>query len=144
MKVACLSRCVPRSIPYQPVSLFFCSLILICLKGWKLLFDLEWPILKCLHSGKECQVAYAKTYLNMQYNRKFRCAYEILLLMCQWWNIEHPGLFLMKIHPVERKLYQIINWGGGTTALVYYESVSQSVSCPVYPAFDVGDRPHWT
>ena len=22
--------------------------------------------------------------------------------------------------------------------------VSQSVSCPVYPAFDVGDRPHWT
>ena len=46
--------------------------------------------------------------------------YEILLLICQWWNIEHPGLFLMKIHPVERKLYQIIN--GGTTALVYDES----------------------
>ena len=22
--------------------------------------------------------------------------------------------------------------------------VDQSVSCPVYPAFDVGDRPHWT
>ena len=22
--------------------------------------------------------------------------------------------------------------------------LSQSVSCPVYPAFDVGDRPHWT
>ena len=41
--------------------------------------------------------------------------YEILR------NIEHPGLFLMKIHPVERKLYQIIN--GGTTALVYDESV---------------------
>ena len=46
--------------------------------------------------------------------------YEILLLICQWWNIEHPGLFLMKIHPVKRKLYQIIN--GGTTALVYDES----------------------
>ena len=46
--------------------------------------------------------------------------YEILLLMCQWWNIEHPGLFLIKIHPVERKLYQIFN--GGTTALVYDES----------------------
>ena len=23
-------------------------------------------------------------------------------------------------------------------------AVSQSVSCPVYLAFDVGDRPHWT
>ena len=46
--------------------------------------------------------------------------YEILLLMCQWWNIEHPGLFLIKIHPVERKLYQFFN--GGTTALVYDES----------------------
>ena len=46
--------------------------------------------------------------------------YEILLLLCQWWNIEHPGLFLIKIHPVERKLYQIFN--GGTTALVYDES----------------------
>ena len=46
--------------------------------------------------------------------------------MCQWCNIEHRGLFLMKIHPVERKLYQIINGGGGgeggTTALVYDES----------------------
>ena len=46
--------------------------------------------------------------------------YEILLLMCQWWNIEYRGLFLMKIHQVEMKLYQIIN--GGTTALVYDES----------------------
>ena len=46
--------------------------------------------------------------------------YEIVLLMRQWWNIEHPGLFPMKIHPVERKLYHIIN--EGTTALVYDES----------------------
>ena len=55
--------------------------------------------------------------------------YEILLQMCQWWNVEHPGLFLMKIHPVERKLYHIIN--GGTTALVYDESyfIDQPVIC---------------
>ena len=60
-----------------PMSQFLCSfysLILICLEGWKLLFDLEWPILKCLHSGKECQVAYAKTYLNKQCNGIFGCA----------------------------------------------------------------------
>ena len=50
--------------------------------------------------------------------------YEILLLICKWWNIEHPGLFLMKIHPVERKLY-IIN--GGTTALVFDESIKISL-----------------
>ena len=54
----------------------FCSLILICLYWLKTLFDLEWPILKCLHSGKECQVAYAKTYLNMQCNGKFGCALQ--------------------------------------------------------------------
>ena len=28
-------------------------------------------VLKCLHSGKQCQVAYVKTYLNMQCNGKF-------------------------------------------------------------------------
>ena len=54
--------------------------------------------------------------------------YEILLLICQWCNIAHPGLFLMKIHPVEKKLY-IIN--GGTTALVFDEShfIDQPVIC---------------
>ena len=86
----------------------------------KTLFDLEWPILKCVHSGKECQVAYAKLILTCNAMENLNVLYEILLLMCQWWSIEYRGLFLMKIHPVERKLYQIIN--GGTTALVYDES----------------------
>ena len=77
----------------------------------KTLFDLEWPILKCLHSGKECQVAYAKLILTCNAMENLDVLYKILLLMCQWWNTEYRGLFLMKIHPVERKLYQIINGG---------------------------------
>ena len=66
--------------------------------------------MKCLHSGKECQVAYMqKLILACNAMAKLDVVYEILLLMCQWCSIEHPGLFLMKFHPVERKLYQIIS-----------------------------------
>ena len=31
-----------------------------------------------------------------------------------------------------------------TTSVAVKHIHVQSVSCPVYPAFDVGDRPHWT
>ena len=105
---------------FEPVSLFFSQFDFNLPYRLKTLFDLEWPILKCLHSGKECQVAYAKTYLNMQCNGKFGCALRNITSNVSVWNIEHRGLFLMKIHSVDRKLYQIIN--GGTTALVYDES----------------------
>ena len=54
----------------------------------------------------------------MQCNGKFGCALRNITSNVS--VIEHPGLFLIKIHPVERKLYQIFN--GGTTALVYDES----------------------
>ena len=73
---------------------------------------------------KQCQAAYVKTYLNMQYNEQIGCALRNitsnLSLVKHWasWS------FLMKIHPVERKLY-IIN--GGTTALVFDESIKISL-----------------
>ena len=60
-----------------PASQFLCSfrsLILFCLEGWKLYLTWNDPSWRCLHSGKDCQIAYAKTYLNMQYNGKFGCA----------------------------------------------------------------------
>ena len=28
--------------------------------------------------------------------------------MCQWWNTEYHGLFPVKLHPVEKKLYYIM------------------------------------
>ena len=67
----------PLKILRSRVFHLYSSLILIGLLGnfWlKTVFVLEWPILKCLHTIKECQVPYAKTYLNMQCNGKFWCA----------------------------------------------------------------------
>ena len=67
----------PLKILRSRVFHLYSSLILIGLleNFWlKTVFVLEWPILKCLHSSKECQVAYAKSYLNMQRNGKFGCA----------------------------------------------------------------------
>ena len=104
----------PLKILQSRVFHLYSSLILIGLLGnfWlKTVFVLEWPILKCLHTIKECQVAYAKTYLNMQCNGKFGCALRNITsnvsVMKYWASWSFPDKNL----PSRKEIISNFQWG---------------------------------
>ena len=104
----------PSKILRSRVFHLYSSLILIGLLGnfWlKTVFVLEWPILKCLHTIKECQVAYAKTYLNMQCNGQFGCALRNITsnvsVMKYWTSWSFPD----KNPPSRKEIISNFQWG---------------------------------
>ena len=105
---------IPLKILRYRVFHFYSSLILIGLLGnfWlKTVFVLEWPILKCLHTIKECQVAYAKTYLNMPCNGKLGCALRNITsnvsVMKYWASWSFPD----KNPPSRKEIISNFQWG---------------------------------
>ena len=104
----------PLKILRSRVFHLYSSLILIGLLGnfWlKTVFVLEWPILKCLHTIKECQVPYAKTYLNMQCNGKFGCALRNITsnvsVVKYWASWSFPD----KNPPSRKEIISNFQWG---------------------------------
>ena len=104
----------PLKILRSRVFHLYSSLILIGLLGnfWlETVFVLEWPILKCLHTIKECQVAYAKTYLNMQCNGKFGCALRNITsnvsVVKYWASWSFPD----KNPPSRKEIISNFQWG---------------------------------
>ena len=104
----------PLKILRSRVFHLYSSLILIGLLGnsWlKTVFVLEWPILKCLHTIKECQVACAKTYLNMQCNGKFGCALRNITsnvsVVKYWASWSFPD----KNPPSRKEIISNFQWG---------------------------------
>ena len=104
----------PLKILLSRVFHLYSSLLLISLLGnfWlKTVFVLEWPILKCLHTIKECQVAYAKTYLNMKCNEKFGCALRNITsnvsVMKYWASWSFPD----KNPPSRKEIISNFQWG---------------------------------